>query len=103
LNVPAEATDYARQVSAEDWESDCNGVVDHIGELSDGDVSCLFIDLFTLAHEHKWEQLHDRVSLRAGKSSVANARQAASLLLKPENSEHVSQRSSGFSHLGLIG
>lgn len=89
LSVPVELVEYARRVTTEAWESDCNGVLDHVSELSDEDASCLFIDLFTLAHEQKWEQLHDRVSLRAGKSRLPNARQAASLLLKTENSEHV--------------
>jgi superfamily I DNA/RNA helicase len=86
-NVPPNAVIYLKTVTAEAWEQDPTGVVEHVARLADADAATLAIDLLTHAHQREWDQMHRRIGLASGQAVVVDGKTAIDAMLSTANSE----------------
>ena len=85
--APATET-YVKGVTQANWETDGQGVVEHLQAIAGEEVATLFLDLFCHAQDAEWEKLHARLNLATGVSHVATQEEVAEAIVAPENSEH---------------
>jgi superfamily I DNA/RNA helicase len=86
-HAPSTVVDYLKSVSGELWESDPNGIADHVQALADMDWAIFALDVLDLAHKREWRELHRRFEVVAGTSTVVEGAQAAAAMVLPANSE----------------
>ena len=87
LELPEAVRQYAKGITAEDWERDPDGMMEHIAQLSTVNAATLVVDLLHHAHKREWTALHRRVELKQGTARLATGPEAASAMLDPVNSE----------------
>jgi len=87
LGLPEAVRQYAKGITAEDWERDPDGMMEHIAQLSTVNAATLVVDLLHHAHNREWNALHRRIELIQGTARVATGPEAASAMLDPVNSE----------------
>lgn len=85
--APSTVVEYLKSVSGELWESDPNGIADHVQALADMDWAIFALDVLDLAHRREWRELHRRLEVVAGTSTVVDGVAAAAAMILPANSE----------------
>jgi hypothetical protein len=88
LKLETEVQTYLRGVTQVNWETDGQGVLEHVQAIAGEEVATLFLDLFCHAQGAEWDKLHARLDLAVGASRVATQEEVAETIVAPENSEH---------------
>lgn len=83
----AELIAYLKDITAERWESDPNGILEHVEAVVDFEAAVFASDVFDHAHKSEWNQLRTRFELVSGTTAVASDEDAAAAMVDPVNSE----------------
>jgi superfamily I DNA/RNA helicase len=86
LALQSPLLEYVKQVTPSRWETDAEGVYEHIEKLSP-DKSGLLLDVLEHAHNREWSALHRRIEVVAGNAIPVEGKEAADAMLDPVNSE----------------
>ena len=87
VELPSVAIEYLKEISAERWETDPNGIISHLENISDVEVAFFAADVLEHAHKREWPEIRSRFALRSGESSVVVDAEAAEAMEAPVNSE----------------
>lgn len=82
IGLPADIAEVVRGVSAEDWESDADGILDKLSTSLDHATTGLVIDLLHHAHNNEHDALHARMALLTGAAAELVDTQVASAMLE---------------------
>ncbi|MCC1498270.1 3'-5' exonuclease [Alcanivorax sp. 1008] len=83
----SDLVDYAFTITSEKWEEDSVGVIDYIDRAHGSDSAILYIDLFSLSHDKKYQELLTRIELALGDYKLAGADDMAEAIESSSNSE----------------
>lgn len=82
LGLPPGIAEVVRGITADDWESDADGILDKLSTSLDHAATGLVIDLLHHAHNNEHDALHARLSLLSGTATEVAAEQAALAMLE---------------------
>lgn len=87
LALSEAAAQFASSVTAQDWESDADGVLARLTQLADDRKANLLWDLLYHSHQREWSEFHQRLGVDKGHAVVVAASEVAPTMLAPNSSE----------------
>lgn len=85
--IPPAAVVYLQAITADRWETDPSGVVEHLESISSTDAAYFGADILEHAHKREWPELHSRFALYSGHSSIVTENEIVEAIDNPVNSE----------------
>lgn len=87
LGLTTSLKDYCLSITADDWECDPNGILEHIENSSETNIAILIDDLLSHSHRFELQEMHKRISLYSGSASITDGKDFELAVNSPSNSE----------------
>lgn len=87
IGLPLPAYQYAAVITSADFEQDASGILEKLDQLAGYDKAGIIFDLLSHASVKEWPEVHRRLEVIDGSSSVVSSVEAAFAMSKIDNSE----------------